>query len=555
MRRPPGFTPTLDADEIPALFRKHRGELRGIALMAGALSGVFVLDIDPRNDGDLVLAQLVDEHGEFPETPTARTGGGGLHYYFNLPEGVRLPRNLGPEYPGIDVQGDGQIAILPPSPYNRNGAVYEWDDESSPAHVPVADAPPWLLDLLIRAQRPAQETTQSSEGAPLREGDRNTTLTRYAGALRRVGVGPEGIAAALHALNASLCDPKLPDCEVERIAKSSAKWEPGAGGVSTADRTMQPVDLEAIARDGIPPVDYAIERWVAQPDIILVAGPAKMGKSTLVAHLVSCLLHRKQWAGRTPSRSFKVMIFDEEQDLNTAARLYLRTIGPHPNLTLMVRQRARFDSAESIEAFEAALQAHRPEIVVLDSVRKVMGGLNENSSTEVNQFYDTIIRLQETYGCTFILVHHAGKPREFDPGQVHRIRGSGVHVDACGSVWFVDRGPQGRLEVRQVAIRRDAPTSAAFEFIHTEDEILVNHLGPIDEETAAADSAREVVREYVETAPGAHRKDIIKGGVQKGHAKATISRAIDACRKDGEIVQETKRGPYFPPSSQDPLEI
>ncbi|MEW6718901.1 MAG: phage/plasmid primase, P4 family [Thermodesulfobacteriota bacterium] len=64
----------------------------------------------------------------------------------------------------------------------------------------------------------------ASEGIP--EGMRNTTLTKRAGAMRRVGMSGTVIEAALLKDNAAHCQPPLPEAEVRGIAKSVARYEP-----------------------------------------------------------------------------------------------------------------------------------------------------------------------------------------------------------------------------------------------------------------------------------------------------------------------------------------
>jgi hypothetical protein len=72
-------------------------------------------------------------------------------------------------------------------------------------------------------------TPPRSTATAIPEGERNTTLTKMAGAMRRQGATPEGILAALKTENAIHCETPLPDGEVVRIAKSVARYEPAAG--------------------------------------------------------------------------------------------------------------------------------------------------------------------------------------------------------------------------------------------------------------------------------------------------------------------------------------
>jgi len=131
---------TREPDEIRAWWK--RWPEANIGLLTGLGSGVIVLDVDPRNDGEASLAGLVASHGELPRTPQVRTGGGGLHVYFAAPEG-----EVNSWHPrvGLDLQGDGgRCIVLPPSSH-RSGAEYQWVEGFDLDSVPLAPLPQWLL--------------------------------------------------------------------------------------------------------------------------------------------------------------------------------------------------------------------------------------------------------------------------------------------------------------------------------------------------------------------------------------------------------------------------
>lgn len=68
-----------------------------IGLRTGELSGVFAVDIDPRNGGSFSIEHIEAEHGELPETVESQTGGGGRHLFFRWPGNRDFPRH--PELP------------------------------------------------------------------------------------------------------------------------------------------------------------------------------------------------------------------------------------------------------------------------------------------------------------------------------------------------------------------------------------------------------------------------------------------------------------------------
>ncbi len=205
-------------DELEAWFR-HRGN-SNLAIVTGAVSGLVVLDVDPRHGGEQSLAALEAEHGGLPVTVEATTGGGGRHCYFSHPGGL-VPNRIAIAS-GIDLRGDGGVAVAPPS-LHPSGRRYAWVPGRSPDEVPLAAVPPWLLRLVLpagpRTGHPiAHWRTLVREG--VEEGQRNNTIASLAGHLFWRGVDPQVVLELLLAWNRARCRPPLADEEVARVVES-----------------------------------------------------------------------------------------------------------------------------------------------------------------------------------------------------------------------------------------------------------------------------------------------------------------------------------------------
>jgi len=98
---------TTDPAKIRRMFAIWPGttSTMNIGIATGAESGIFVLDVDPRNGGDDSLRAVEREHGKLPRTVESKTGGGGGHAFFKHPGG-KVPNKAGIR-PGVDVRGDG----------------------------------------------------------------------------------------------------------------------------------------------------------------------------------------------------------------------------------------------------------------------------------------------------------------------------------------------------------------------------------------------------------------------------------------------------------------
>lgn len=144
---------TTDADEIRDDF-EHWSDAN-VGIVTGAVSGIFVVEADTKEghdvDGIASLAALQVEHGELPVTLQAISPSGSIHYFFNHPGAdLNIKNSASKIAPGIDVRGDGGMMIGVPSVKPGKGA-YRWQN-----NLPVADAPQWLLDIVITKSEPAQ---------------------------------------------------------------------------------------------------------------------------------------------------------------------------------------------------------------------------------------------------------------------------------------------------------------------------------------------------------------------------------------------------------------
>ena len=152
---------TSDAEIIRNWFEIRRNANVGIA--TGAVSGFFVLDIDPRHGGDLTLENLEAEHGPLPHTVEQLTGGGGRHLLFKHP-GRRVPTRNESLGPGLDVKGDGGYIVVEPSNH-VSGGHYAWELSSHPNNVPIAEAPAWLLDMVVCGSNSAADEMENPDRA------------------------------------------------------------------------------------------------------------------------------------------------------------------------------------------------------------------------------------------------------------------------------------------------------------------------------------------------------------------------------------------------------
>ncbi|RWX22597.1 DUF3987 domain-containing protein [Rhizobium leguminosarum] len=160
-----------------------------VGIPTGEQLGAWVLDVDVHKDDDgnvingyETLAALEAKYGELQPTATAKTAGGGEHRYFKYVPGVRNRGKLGA---GLDIRGSGGYVIAPGS-VTAEGKQYHWVDYDGEGIPPVAEAPDWLLELVLPPKTAVVQTGsytyQSGENAAYVERAVEAELRELAGA-------------------------------------------------------------------------------------------------------------------------------------------------------------------------------------------------------------------------------------------------------------------------------------------------------------------------------------------------------------------------------------
>lgn len=220
---------TIDGAKIRSWWK--RWPTANIGIRTGA--GLVVLDVDVAKGGDNSLEKLT-ELGDLGDTITVKTGGGGYHWYFATDRPVKC--SVSKLAPGIDVRGEGGYVVAPPSNH-ASGDQYAWEGfiDVHTGEGSLSPCPPWLLALAIDARSKRSDVDPYRAQAFIAS-TRNNALTSMAGTIRRRGAGYEAILALLETMNREKCRPPLDSSEVQRIARSVAKYEPADPILGTVER-------------------------------------------------------------------------------------------------------------------------------------------------------------------------------------------------------------------------------------------------------------------------------------------------------------------------------
>ncbi|MFH1690262.1 MAG: bifunctional DNA primase/polymerase [Candidatus Eisenbacteria bacterium] len=251
---------TTDIEQIDTWWRKHP-----LANIATPTRGLLVVDVD---GADNPWPDAPERRADLSRGAISNTPRGGQHFIFRQPSGKSWGNTAGGIAPKVDTRCNGGYIVVPPSVVE--GKQYRWSEVSTlPSPDELTEPPGWLTALLDRlggngsapgtpegARRSPQCDDPVPNGNTIPTGQRNDTLARLAGAMRRVGSPQKEILVALAQANQDRCQPPLLESEVERVAASICRYAPDqmAAGAARHHVITHSRDIERL---GVTPHEVA----------------------------------------------------------------------------------------------------------------------------------------------------------------------------------------------------------------------------------------------------------------------------------------------------------
>ena len=465
---------STDPERIEQWWAQHPTANIGLAT-----EGLVVVDVD--GGANSWLRDEPDKQYDLAAAPTAVTPRGGRHHIFRQPAGRHWRCTESRLASKVDTRADGGYIVVTPSVL-ASGKQYRWapglelDETPEQLHEP----PPWLVVLLDELANRSPTSPHIAPATPeanqISEGRRNTTLTKLAGAMRRVGFSQAEITAPLLQVNTNRCVPPLPNSEVEKIAASVARYTPDAAAVARVEgidedasevlvAPLAPISLgDLVSRhpDLRPPVVHGLLR---RGETMNVISSSKIGKSWLVADLALAVATGGSWLDTFATAPGDVLILDNELHGETIAhRLHQVAVARQVSLDDIGRRvfiqnlRGRLLDVFTLESYFLSLEPGRFKLIVLDAFYRFLPpGTDENDNARMAQVYNRLDSYADFLGCCFVPVHHASKGSQSGKAITDVGAGAGSQSRATDTHLVLRPHEQDDVVVLEAAVRSWPP--------------------------------------------------------------------------------------------------
>ena len=437
---------TTDAAAIQVWWQRWPDANIGAA--TGRESGIWALDVDPRNGGDVSLEQL-KRNCTIPDTVEQLTGGGGVHLLFAYPSNVRIRSANNKVGPGLDVKSDGGYIVVEPSSH-ASGTNYAWEGSSDPLEgVKPQPAPDYLLGEVL-----ARHSATPAAPGPSVNALAEWKVAELRGALAVVPADDRDvwleIGMALHATGAgqqtfgiwcewSQGSDKYDAADQARVwasfgeqsgvtlsslyglAKRHGWVDPGTpaqatGAAPDSNRfeILTPSELMLAPRP-----KWLVRNLLPGRGLAVMYGPSGSGKTFAALDLAFAIVRGRSWFGVRVKTGGGIIYIATEGAMRLRVEAYCSANAIEKRdidrVGFLESGINLLDPRADVAALAAAVQTHAGKIgapiysVIIDTLNRSMPGGNENASEDMGAVIGCAKQLEAAFGCLVLFVHHSGK--------------------------------------------------------------------------------------------------------------------------------------------------
>lgn len=203
------------------------------------------------------------------------------------------------------------------------------------------------------------------------------------------------------------------------------------------------------------------EEWIVEPllaarRLVALYSAPKLGKSLILLEIAAAVANGKAlWGYPAPARPYRTLYVDLENDPRSDVRERLEAFGYGPDdldnlVMLSFPTIAHLDTETGSLQLLAAIHHYDVDIVVIDTVSRVIGGEENANDTWLNFYRHTGLKMKQA-GVAMIRLDHAGKDET--KGQ----RGGSAKSGDVDAVWRLSRDGEDTFRLSCEAQRFPIP--------------------------------------------------------------------------------------------------
>lgn len=439
------------------------GKDTNIGIVTGKISKIVVIDIDKPELYDSFIQQ-------YPTHRIQRTPSGGYHLLYHY-EGDDIGNSVSKLSNGIDVRGRHGFIVTAPSTIRlSNGTLgeYRWEKDGEALPLP-SDLHDTIVSEINRQTSGYKIELAGSKGdsdaknlyiqvmtTGFTPGQHNEQTKDIARLLFRMGLAVDLIHSTLDILN-NKDDTPLTKNELIATVNSGIKYERDRLEASKVeDHSFNVIDFATMqAKYKDYKREWLIEDWLMKGSLIVVTAPPENYKTWIALEAViqvalgsnSKSFLNGGWQG--PEKGLPTLIVQQEDNMGLIMERVsvimnekiIDKNGPQPEIYFHTDGMLALDDEASIAGLEKAIKDHNIALVMIDPVYSLAS--SDDFFASMARKLSVIKRMRDTYGTTFLFVHHnkkgTGGLKKVEDLAREGMFGSQLLNGAFEGMWMINR--------------------------------------------------------------------------------------------------------------------
>ena len=454
--------------------------------------------------------------------------GNGLHFYYLAKEAVTIKsmelwkrgmesilmevKKLSSIEPDTGCTNPARLCRLPGSKNHKNGgATLVEFINSQDVFVDMS----CIEKLGSKMQSSIPNKPELAEGGVIKEGARNTTLTKFAGLLRRHGLTEEAIYQSISTSNKLGCNPALPENEVAGIAKGiSGRYKPS---LTPKGKIIEPilVNLSSVKREE---VEWLWQDRIPLGKLTLIEGDPGAGKSWASLALACAVTTGAPLPMGEKRKPARALLLAAEDDPGDTIKPRFEDMGGDDSRIDILQgvcdkgKERHISLTEDVALVDEILEGKDYDLVIVDPINAYIGSeIDSHKDTSIRAVLTPLTLLASRRNVALICIRHLTKSSKGK--SIYRGQGSIAYIAAARVAHIVGINPHNKSE-RVIACHKNNlaphPPSLAFETLEgrfywkgetdvTPDD-LVDNYSEGDKRTAK-DDAKDFLKDILSDGP------------------------------------------------------
>lgn len=279
----------------------------------------------------------------------------------------------------------------------------------------------------------------------INKGSRNSTLTSYAGILRRKGLEKTPLINALKSLNNDLCSPPLAGKEVEDIGASISRY-------SNAEDSKRKLNIVCAADVEAEEVQWLWSHasvdggYLAKGKMTLLVGDPGLGKSFLTCALAAAITKGISLPGGQTTQAGNVLFLSSEDGLKDTIKKRLDAqdadatrIDCIDGATNDRGEVVHISFEDDLVELEKHIRSKEYDVVIVDPLNSYMGNAETHNDAKVRTILAPLAALADRTGVALLCVMHMNKSG--GGKAIYRVMGSIGYVGIARTVLLFTEHP------------------------------------------------------------------------------------------------------------------